>query len=60
MSEYWRKALEAAEAAEAEAKRLRLRYGRDAERRLDELIREAARASRRGEMEDVRKALRWT
>jgi ribonuclease HI len=60
MSEYWRKALEAAEAAEAEAKRLRLRYGSDAERRLDELIREAARASRRGEMENVRKALRWT
>ena len=60
MSEYWVRALEAAEAAEAEAKRLRQRYGRDAERRLDELMHDAARARKRGEMEDVRKALRWT
>ncbi|MCR5879200.1 hypothetical protein [Phenylobacterium sp. J367] len=61
MTDYWMKALEAAEQAEAEARRLRARYGRDAERRIDELIRDgAARASRRGEIEAVRKALRWT
>jgi hypothetical protein len=61
MSDFWVRALAAAEAAEDEARRLRQRYGRDAERRLDELVRDgAARQGRRERIEDVRKALRWT
>ncbi|WP_374468936.1 hypothetical protein [Phenylobacterium sp.] len=61
MSEYWLKALAAAEAAEEEARQLRRRYGPDAERRLDELTRDAAaRQGRRESIDDVRKALRWT
>lgn len=61
MSEYWLKALQAAEAAETEARRLRARYGRDAERRLEELTQHcAARPTRRENIDDVRRALRWT
>lgn len=61
MSEYWLKALQSAEAAEAEARRLRARYGRDAERRLEELTQHRApRPSRRENIDDVRRALRWT
>ncbi|HEY8618407.1 hypothetical protein [Phenylobacterium sp.] len=61
MTEYWLKALAQAEAAEEEARRLRARYGRDAERRLDELTQDlAARQSRRETIDDVRRALRWT
>jgi hypothetical protein len=61
MSEYWLRALQAAEAAEEEARRLRARYGSEAERRLDELTRDgAARAARQESIADVRRALRWT
>jgi hypothetical protein len=59
MSEFWLKALEAAEAAEEEARRLRERYGRQAESRLDEALRDR-RARPKEDLEDVRRALRWT
>lgn len=57
MSEFWLKALEAAEAAEEEARRLRERYGRQAESMLEEVLRDRRP---RDELEDVRRALRWT
>lgn len=64
MSEFWLKALEAAEAAEAEARRLRERYGRQAESMLDEALARPVSGDRRArpkeELEDVRRALRWT
>ncbi|HEY8571525.1 hypothetical protein [Phenylobacterium sp.] len=59
MSEFWLKALEAAEAAEEEARQLRRRYGRNAEAKLDEALRADDRR-RREDAEDVRRALRWT
>lgn len=59
MSEFWLKALEAAEMAEEEARRLRERYGRQAEAMLDEALRDR-RARPKEELEDVRRALRWT
>lgn len=59
MSEFWLKALEAAEAAEEEARRLRRRYGPDAEAKLEEALRADERRRREG-LEDVRRALRWT
>ena len=59
MSEFWLKALEAAEAAEEEARQLRQRYGRDAEAKLDEILRFDERR-RRECLDDVRRALRWT
>jgi hypothetical protein len=64
MSEFWLKALEAAEAAEEEARRLRERYGRQAETMLDEALMKQASGDRRArpkeDLEDVRRALRWT
>jgi hypothetical protein len=59
MSEFWLKALEAAEAAEEEARELRQRYGRDAESKLEEVFRQDDRR-RRESLDDVRRALRWT
>ena len=59
MSEFWLKALEAAEAAEEEARRLGQRYGRQAESMLDEALRDR-RARPKEDLEDVRRALRWT
>jgi hypothetical protein len=59
MSEFWLKALEAAEHAEEEARRLRQRYGPEAEAKVEEVL-HAGRANRRREsLEDVRRALRW-
>lgn len=59
MSEFWLKALEAAEAAEEEARELRKRYGREAESKLEEVLRADDRR-RRESLDDVRRALRWT
>ncbi|WP_395671239.1 hypothetical protein [Phenylobacterium sp.] len=59
MSEYWLRTLKAVEAAEDEARRLRARYGDDAERRLDELTRRPTRRPE-GRIDDIRRALRWT
>jgi hypothetical protein len=59
MSEFWLKALEAAEAAEEEARDLRKRYGHDAEAKLEEVLR-ADERRRRESLDDVRRALRWT
>ena len=60
MSEFWLKALEAAEHAELEARRLRQRYGRQAEAKVDETLRDGRANRRRESLEDVRRALRWT
>jgi len=59
MSEFWIRAIEQAEAAEEEARQLRARYGRDAEAKLDETILSDDRR-RREDLQDVRRALRWT
>lgn len=59
MSEFWLKALEAAESAEEEARALRKRYGREAEAKLDATPRTDDRR-RRESLDDVRRALRWT
>jgi hypothetical protein len=61
MGDYWLRALEAAEAAEDAAKRLRQRYGREAEAH----VKEASRAANPQvkpplQADDVRRALRWT
>ena len=62
MGNYWLEALQAAEAAEEAAKRLRRRYGREAEAHLSDAEREMARAEpdHRASLDDVRRALRWT
>ncbi|HSV02018.1 MAG TPA: hypothetical protein VLI41_02335 [Phenylobacterium sp.] len=62
MGTYWVGALQAAEAAEDAARRLRERYGREAEAHVSEAERELADAPRfpRASPEDVRRALRWT
>lgn len=61
MGEYWIRALLAAEEAEEAAKRLRRRYGREAEAHLSDAARGVeAEESKRARMEDVRRALRWT
>jgi hypothetical protein len=61
MDAYWLRALDEAEAAEARAKTLRKRFGRDAEARCQEELANFATADpRRRDMEDVRRALRWT
>jgi hypothetical protein len=59
MSEFWLKAIEAAEAAEEEARQLRRRYGPEAEAKLVEVLRADDRR-RRESLDDVRRALRWT
>jgi len=62
MDTFWLEALQAAEAAEEAAKRLRQRYGREAEAHLSDAEREMALAgpSGRAKLDDVRRALRWT
>lgn len=61
MDDYWFRALRAAEEAEEAARRLRRRYGRDAEAHLsDAAAGLEAVNERQTRLEDVRKALRWT
>lgn len=61
MGEFWFRALQAAEEAEEAAKRLRRRYGREAEAHLSDAARDVtAEEARRSRMADVRRALRWT
>jgi hypothetical protein len=60
MGDYWLRALEAAEAAEEAAKRLRARYGREAEAHVEEAERELSRDEARPRQDDIRRALRWT
>lgn len=61
MDDYWVRALRAAEEAEEAARRLRRRWGRDAEAHLaDAAVGVEAEEARRTRLEDVRKALRWT
>ena len=61
MGDYWLRALEAAEAAEEAALRLRQRYGREAEAHLKDEVREGiSPAKPRPTPGDVRRALRWT
>ena len=58
---FWLRALDEAERAEARAKALRARFGRDAEARCaDELQSFGPSDPRRRGIEDVRRALRWT
>jgi len=61
MEDYWIRALDQAEQAEARAKALRARFGDKAEARCRaELMTFAPEDPRRREIEDVRRALRWT
>ncbi|MBW8815603.1 MAG: hypothetical protein JF588_19470 [Caulobacterales bacterium] len=60
MQDFWLRELEAAERAEARARALRDRFGPAAEARCADEIRSIADADRRRDMEDVRRALRWT
>lgn len=61
MEQYWIRALQAAEEAEEAAKRLRRRYGPEAEAHLADAARGVeAEEARRARMDDVRRALRWT
>lgn len=61
MDEFWIKALNEAEQAEARARRLRARFGEAAEERCRaELQAVAPDDPRRRKVEDVRRALRWT
>jgi len=61
MDEFWLRALRNAEEAEEAARRLRRRWGRDAEAHLaDAAAGVEAEEARRTRLEDVRKALRWT
>lgn len=61
MDAYWLRALDEAEQAEARAQTLRKRFGRDAEARCSAELETFAPADpRRRDMEDVRRALRWT
>jgi hypothetical protein len=61
MEGFWIRALDEAEQAEATAKALRKRFGPHAEARcLDELQRVSESDPRRRQIEDVRRALRWT
>lgn len=61
MGEYWLRALRAAEAAEEAARRLRRRYGQDAEAHITEATKGLPGESLRDTRpEDVRRALRWT
>jgi hypothetical protein len=60
MGDYWLKALQAAEAAEEAARRLRQRYGREAEAHLKDAREAPPSAPPQPRAEDVRRALRWT
>jgi hypothetical protein len=61
METFWIRELEAAERAEARARALRDRFGAAAEQRCADEIRSITAADpRRRDLEDVRKALRWT
>ncbi|HET6971961.1 MAG TPA: hypothetical protein VFH92_12600 [Phenylobacterium sp.] len=61
MEDFWMRELEAAERAEARARAMRDRFGPAAEARCAAEIRSIATADpRRRDMEDVRRALRWT
>jgi len=61
MEGFWVRALDEAERAEARAKALRARFGREAEARCSaELSNFSPADPRRRRMEDVRRALRWT
>lgn len=66
MEQYWIRALRAAEEAEETARRLRRRYGREAEAHIDDAAKDdmargiEAEEARRARMADVRRALRWT
>jgi hypothetical protein len=61
MDDYWLRALRAAEEAEEAARRLRRRYGREAEAHLsDAAAGVETLEDRRAKMDDVRRALRWT
>lgn len=61
MDTYWLRALDEAERAEARAKALRDRFGGEAETRCREELASFSEADpRRRNIEDVRRALRWT
>lgn len=61
MEDYWLRALDDAERAEARAKALRARFGQDAEARCRaELQSFSDRDPRRRRVADVFRALRWT
>lgn len=61
MDQYWLRALDEAEQAELRAQVLRNRYGPDAEARCnEELDTFSPTDPRRRDIEDVRRALRWT
>jgi hypothetical protein len=61
MEAFWIRALDDAERAEARAKALRARFGREAEARCDaELSGFSPADPRRRRVEDVQRALRWT
>jgi hypothetical protein len=61
MDDYWFRALRAAEEAEEAARRLRRRYGQEAEAHLaDAAAGVEPPKARRTRLDDVRRALRWT
>lgn len=61
MRDYWVRALQAAEEAEEAARRLRRRYGPEAEAHVQDVVGElTAEQSREARARDVRRALRWT
>lgn len=61
MEGFWIRALDAAEQAEAKAKALRARFGRDAEARCRAELQSFAESDpRRDRVADVVRALRWT
>jgi len=61
MEDFWMRALDDAEKAEARAKALRARFGEDAEARCQaELQSFSERDPRRRRLADVFRALRWT
>lgn len=61
MEEFWLHALEKAERAERQARELRARFGRQAEAHcLEELHNCPPHDPKRRDVEDVRRALRWT
>lgn len=61
MDEFWTRALNEAEQAEAQARTLRARFGDEAEERCRAELRNVPPDDpRRRRVEDVRRALRWT
>lgn len=60
MDDYWFRALQAAEAAEAAARRLRQRYGAEAEAHVQEEAAPEAPKAATPRPQDIRRALRWT